>query len=654
MSDNNVDEEPIPKPDYEVGYGRPPKSTQFKPGQSGNPKGRKRKPKSVQAQMQAVLSRKVPINEGGIVKRLPMQQVILRNLASKAAKGDLNAAKFVFTLLHSPEHAVTDTIDETSLSPGDLAMLDEMMKGFAGPDASEVSPAPDAVDENSVPAETPPDQDEASITQMTLMMEVKLMASERPIDEDLRHWVMHNKKLVFEELLRSNFHCFIEKTFRTLNPGTTFLRNWHVEAIAWHLEQVRLGKIKRLIITMPPRSAKSISASVAFPAFVHGWDPTTEIIAVSYAQSLAAKLQNDYRSIISSPWYKGIFPNTRIDPKKDTEQETRLTKRGSRLATSLGGTLTGRGGGIIIIDDPLKPDEAASETGRNTVNQWYGTTLLSRLNQKKDGAIVIVTQRLHVDDLVGHVTEYDDNWTVLNLPAIALEEEAIQVGDQRYYRRQRGGLLHPEREDQAVLDELKLNIGAEAFEAQYQQQPVPPGGNMIKREWLSYYYRQPEITDEDTVFQSWDTASKTGLENDWSVGTTWLLKDGIYYLLDVCREKLNYPALKAKMIEMAERYNPWIILIKDTGVGTGLIEDLRTESLDTVEIKPTQSKEVRAHIQTPKFQSSRVLFPKSAPWLSALEAEVLAFPGGRHDDQVDSIIQALGYEYVVRPSVVWI
>ena len=164
MSDNNVDEEPKPKPDYEVGYGRPPKSTQFKPGQSGNPKGRKRKPKSLQAQMQAVLSRKVPINEGGIVKRLPMQQVILRNLASKAAKGDLNAAKFVFTLLHSPEHAVTDTIDETSLSPGDLAMLDEMMKGFAGPDASEVSPAPDAVDENSVPAETPPDQDEASIT----------------------------------------------------------------------------------------------------------------------------------------------------------------------------------------------------------------------------------------------------------------------------------------------------------------------------------------------------------------------------------------------------------------------------------------------------------------------------------------------------------
>lgn len=480
------------------------------------------------------------------------------------------------------------------------------------------------------------------------------MTDRKPTDEELRHWAKKNEKLVFEERLRTNFYWFIAKTFQTLNPSTPFLRNWHIEAIAWHLEQVRLGKIKRLIITMPPRSAKSISATVAFPAFVHGWDPTVEIVAVSYAQNLSSKLHNDYRSIISAPWYKGIFPGTRIDPRKDSEQETRLTSRGSRLATSVGGVLTGRGAEIIIIDDPLKPDEAASEAGRNTVNQWFGSTLLSRLNQKKDGAIVIVTQRLHVDDLVGHVTEYDDNWTVLNLPAIAVEDEAIQVGNRRYYRRKRGGLLHPERENLAVYDELKLNIGAEAFEAQYQQQPVPPGGNMFKRKWLTHYDQLPEIGDDDTIFQSWDTASKTGLANDWSVGTTWLYKNGSYYLMDVCREKLNYPDLKAKMIESARRYDPWTILIEDTGVGTGLLEDLRQEGLDAVAVKPTQSKETRAHIQTPKFQSSRVLFPRSAHWLPELEAEVLAFPGGRHDDQVDSITQALAHENVEKGGVVYI
>ena len=218
----------------------------------------------------------------------------------------------------------------------------------------------------------------------------------------------------------------------------------------------------------------------------------------------------------------------------------------------------------------------------------------------------------------------------------------------------KGGLLHPEREDQVVLDELKFNSGSEVFEAQYQQQPVPPGGNMFKRTWLNYYDHPPEITDDVTVFQSWDTASKTGLENDWSVGTTWLYSDGCYYLIDVCREKLNYPDLRAKMIELTRRFDPWISLIEDTGVGTGLLEDLKTEGLDTVEIKATHSKETRTQIRTHKFQSSRVLFPRSAFWLSELETEILAFPGSRHDDQVDSITQALAYEYVENGGVVWI
>ncbi|AML51914.1 hypothetical protein RC74_12135 [Falsihalocynthiibacter arcticus] len=466
-------------------------------------------------------------------------------------------------------------------------------------------------------------------------------------DEATRLWMHQNQKLVMNEVLKSDFNWFIEKCFRTLNPGTEYLRNWHIEAIAWHLEQVRLGKIKRFIINMPPRSAKSISASVAFPAFVHGHNPTTKIIAVSYAQNLAAKLHNDYRTVISSPWYKDLFPGTRVDPRKDTEHEVRLTERGNRFATSVGGVITGRGGDIIIIDDPLKPDEAMSEARRNAVNSWYGNTLLSRLNQKKEGAIVIVTQRLHIDDLVGHVTQFDGHgWTILDLPAIAYEDQTIQIGNNHYHQRQSGDLLHPDREDQAILDELKFNIGSESFEAQYQQQPVPPGGNMFKREWLSYYDLLPKISSGDIVYQSWDTASKTGLENDWSVGTTWLYSGGHYYLMDVCREKLNYPDLKIKMIQMAHLYDPWIILIEDSGVGTGLLDDLRYEGLNTAEVKPTQSKETRAHIQTPKFESHRVLFPSSAPWLSALEAEVLAFPGGRHDDQVDSITQALAYEYL--------
>ncbi len=485
-------------------------------------------------------------------------------------------------------------------------------------------------------------------------MKMTAMTPKFSSNEMKRLWMAQNPQLVVNGILKADFSRFIAKCFATLSPRKTFLQNWHIEAIAYHLEQVRLGKIKRLIITMPPRSAKSISASIAFPAFIHGHNPMAEIIAVSYAQGLSTMLHNEYRLILSAPWYQGVFPKTRIDPKKETEQEVRLTQRGRRLATSVGGVLTGRGADIIIIDDPLKADDARSEAQRTKVNNWYSSTLISRLNQKAEGAIVIVTQRLHIDDLVGFVTEFDDGWTVLNLPAIASEDQRIEVGPGRFHHRPKGTLLHPARESQAVLDELKRNIGSEAFEAQYQQCPVPPGGNMFKREWLSYYPFLPEITDNDTVFQSWDTASKTGLANDWSVGTTWLYQGGIYYLMDVVREKLNYPDLKARMLAEAQRFNPWVILIEDTGVGTGLIADLRVECLNVIEISATQSKEARAYIQTSKFQSRRVLLPELAPWLSEFEAELLAFPAGRHDDQVDSVVQALAYEQVERGGVDYI
>ncbi|MBS8225173.1 phage terminase large subunit family protein [Vannielia litorea] len=276
----------------------------------------------------------------------------------------------------------------------------------------------------------------------------------------------------------------------------------------------------------------------------------------------------------------------------------------------------GPGGDIIIIDDPLKPEEAKSETSRTKVNEWYSSTLISRLNDKKTGAIVIVTQRLHVDDLVGHVTEFDDSWEILDLPAIAYEDQLIELGRGRTHHRSSGDLLHPAREDQVVLDGMKQTIGAEAFEAQYQQRPVPPGGNIFKRETLSYYTVPPLITDDGTIFLSWDTAFKSGPENDWSVGTTWLHQEGLYYLLDVVRQKLTYPSLLKSMIECHERYDAWVVLVEDAGIGTDLIDDLKAVGIDAVGIRPKTSKVHRAHIVTAKFQSRRVLFPTSAEWLS--------------------------------------
>jgi len=171
---------------------------------------------------------------------------------------------------------------------------------------------------------------------------------------------MNSDARKFEALLRADFRPFLEKVFTTLSPGQVFVPTWHLEAIAWQLERVRRGEIRRLIINLPPRSLKSIMASVAFPAFVLGHDPSQRLVCVSYSGDLAKKHSNDFRAVIESPWYKSAFPETRVGTLKNSESEIEFTARGSRLATSVGGTLTGRGGGIIIIDDPLKPDDAMS------------------------------------------------------------------------------------------------------------------------------------------------------------------------------------------------------------------------------------------------------------------------------------------------------
>src|SRR5438034_6681360 len=250
------------------------------------------------------------------------------------------------------------------------------------------------------------------------------------------------------------------------------------------------GEIKRLIITVPPRSLKSICALVAFPAFVLGHYPTRRIICVSYAEALARKHANDCRALMRSTLYHRLFPNTRISNAKDTELEFATTRGGNRLATSIGGTLTGRGGNLIVIDDPLKPQDAYSEAARENTKQWYSNTLLSRLDDKTKDAIIVVMQRLHLDDLVGHLLE-QEGWTHLNLPAIAESEFRIPLGPGRYHLRRVGDLLHPEREPREVLDEFKRSMGSLDFAAQYQQEPVAEGGNLIKWDWFQFYDKPP-------------------------------------------------------------------------------------------------------------------------------------------------------------------
>jgi predicted phage terminase large subunit-like protein len=458
-----------------------------------------------------------------------------------------------------------------------------------------------------------------------------------------------DKDRVLQALLRRDFRAFVQKAFQTLSPGQIFVLEWHLSALAHQLERVRSGKTKRLIINMPPRSLKSIVASVAFPAFVLGHDPTRRIICVSYSGDLAKKHANDFRAILESPWFQRLFPAARIG-QKDSEIEIELTARDSRLATSVGGTLTGRGGDIIIIDDPLKPDDAYSEAKRSAANEWFRSTLLSRLDDKRTGAIIIVMQRVHMHDLTGFVQALSDDWDVLKLPAIAEIDEDIPISDTAAHHRKAGEALSPEREPIPVLESLKLQLGGDAFSAQYQQEPAPPGGAMIKRAWIKRYSELPLFDRRFLVVQSWDTASKGGPENDFSVCTTWIVtRDHQWFLLDVWRKRVDYPELKAAAQALAKKHKAQRVLVEDAGTGTSLVQELRTEVSGIVAVKPNRDKVSRMAVVSAKFEAGQVFLPERAPWLADFETEFFSFPGSRHDDQCDSVSQALSEENVKFP-----
>lgn len=459
-----------------------------------------------------------------------------------------------------------------------------------------------------------------------------------------------NDQKTLNSLLRYDLLSFIQKSFQTVSPGGQYIHNWHIEAIAWHLTQCIHGSVKRLIITLPPRSLKSIACSVALPAWVLGNDPTRRIICASYAQDLAIKHALDCRSVMESDWYRQCFPYTRPNPVKNTQAEIQTTHKGYRLATSVGGSLTGRGGNLLIIDDPHKADEAQSDTRREAVIDWFLNTVISRLDNKKDDVIILIMQRLHEFDLAGHQLDAS-GWTHLNLPAIAEITRDIEVGNGRLYSWKAGDALQPKREPIEVLESLRASMGSYVFAAQYLQRPAPAGGGMIKWEWFRRYKSTPDRVMGDLVVQSWDTANKAGEDNDWSVCTTWLCRDRTMYLLDVFRRRLEFPALYHIVRKLAASWQAGLVIIENANAGTALIQQLqRDTSLILRWHTPKLDKATRMLAESPALEQGRVLIPGDAPWLDDFHREVVQFPKGRYDDQVDSLSQFLFWARTRGPS----
>ena len=429
--------------------------------------------------------------------------------------------------------------------------------------------------------------------------------------------------MAIDSITRSSLYYFIGKSFQTLNPATEYLPNWHIMQIARALERCVAGDVRRLIINMPPRYLKSICASVAFPAWLLGNDPARRVIVASHNQNLSLKFSLDTRRVMTSRWYREIFPHVRFADDQNEKGKFMTTESGFRLATSVGGGITGEGGNFLIVDDPQVPASALNKNARAEVVEWFDQTFSTRLDDKKNGIMIVVMQRLHEDDLSG-VLLARGGWEHLSFPVID----------------ERGRLLHAAREGVEEVARLKAELGEYVFASQYLQAPYVLSGGIIKREWVKFFDVMPSLS-EGAIYQSWDTAVKAGESSDYSVCLTVLENASGVFVVDVLREKLVYPELKRKVLMMAEVWKPDAILVEDKASGQSLIQDLRLEcALPVIAQMPVGDKVTRLARVSPMIEAGKVFFGRN---MQLLEAELVSFPGGKNDDMVDALSQVLSW-----------
>lgn len=463
---------------------------------------------------------------------------------------------------------------------------------------------------------------------------------------------MTDKKQVKNAILRKSFSLFVQRCFYELNPSETFINGAYIDLLCNQIQGMNEGENQKLIINLPPRYLKSVICSIALPAFVLGHNPSAKIMCISYGEELASKLAADCKTVIEADWYKELFPQTRIRADKKSVMDFETTKHGGRFATTISGAVTGRGADWIIIDDPLKPIDAFSDIQREKVNELYGNTINSRLNDKNTGKILVVMQRLHVHDLSGFLLENDPDFKSIILPLIAEKDEKWQLinpitGKITIYERKKGELLHPEREGEKIVNSYLNSMSTFVFSAQYQQNPMPIGGGMIKKEWMQYYQQQPYF---GTIILSWDTATKTLERNAYSACVVLGIgRDQKYYLLEVFRSRLDFPDLVRKVKEMTSKYenlmpDRTITLIEDASSGISLKQALIGEIKNLHSIPCKGTKEQRFNIVALKTEQGTLLFPQqAASWFKDFENEFLTFPYSLFKDQCDALSQALNY-----------
>ncbi len=425
----------------------------------------------------------------------------------------------------------------------------------------------------------------------------------------------------------------------------TYLMGWvHAEicqALDQFLDDVRDKKSPRLIITMPPRSGKSEIVSRRFPAYALGRNPDLQIIATSYGADLSTRFNRDVQRIIDDDPYRAIFPDTTLAGKnvktsasgsyiRTSDLFEVVGYKGAYRSTGVGGGITGTGADILIVDDPVKDRASAnSQTIRESTWDWYTSTAYTRLSP--GGGVIVMCTRWHTDDLVGRLiaraeSGSGDKWQIINYPAIAEHDEP---------HRKKGEALHPERYPIEALERIRAAVGMRDWEALYQQHPVPEGGGLFKADWIQHWDKLPEHFDSTCI--SWDMTFKDSKASDYVVGQVWGRRDGCFYLIDQFRGQWDFVKTLDQFILASERY-PKVTrkLVEDKANGSAIISTLKRKVSGIVPITPKESKEARASAVTTLWEAKNVFLPPKDrfPWVAQdFIPELLAFPGGAHDDQ---------------------
>jgi predicted phage terminase large subunit-like protein len=444
--------------------------------------------------------------------------------------------------------------------------------------------------------------------------------------------------------------AFVKQAWHILEPNTPFLINWHIELICEYLEAITAAEITRLVINLPPRYMKSLLVTVLWPVWEWVRAPHTRWLFASYSETLSTKHSLDRRVVLQAPWFRDRWGDRfRLTSDQNEKSEYRNDRRGVMTATSVGGSATGKGGNRIVVDDPHNPAQAESDRQRQQAIDFFLTTLSTRLDDKRKGAIVVIMQRLHTRDLTAVCL--DHGYTSLVIPAEAEYPTSITFPRSgQTMTRDVGDLLWPARESRDDLERQLSVLGSYAYAGQYQQRPSPRGGGLFKRSWWQYYDELPPNMQE--CAQSWDLAFKGGGEHDFVVGLVAARRGADIYLIDRFKQHASFQETLAAMRQMSKRYPvAHAIFVEDKANGPAIIDTLKRELGGIIAVTPEGGKYARASACEPQVEAGNVYLPnptapngRSIPeraWVHDFVEEMAVFPQGDHDDDVDAFSQLL-------------